>query len=262
MRSDLPEISLRPAETEDLPGVADLYLRVRADAVPMMPAPEHTAAEVRAWVRRWDLRRQDVWVAEAAGRLLGYARAASAWLDDLYVDPAHQRAGIGTMLLELVRASRPDGFCLWVFESNRPARSFYRRHGLVELEHTDGSGNQERAPDLRVAWPGERPVTFFRKLVDEVDAELGELLARRAALTRAIQPYKSERSRDPERERAIARDMARRAPALGDERLARIMHVIITESLGAAEQAPPDQPPLPPAATTSRRHQPISRKDP
>ena len=249
MRSELPEIELRPAEAEDLPGVADLYLRVRAAAEPLMPALVHTPEEVRAWVDGWDLRRQDVWVAEAEGRLLGYARADAGWLDDLYVDPAHQRAGIATMLLDLVRSSRADGFCLWVFESNGPARSFYLRHGLVELEHTDGSGNEEQAPDLRMAWPGERPVAFFRRLVDEVDADLGDLLARRVALTRAIQPYKGERARDPGREREIARAMARRAPALGGERLARIVHVIITESLGAAEVEPHS----PPATT---------RKDP
>ena len=39
-----------------------------------------------------------------------------------------------------------------MFESNAPARAFYARHGLVEREHTDGSENEERAPDLRMAW--------------------------------------------------------------------------------------------------------------
>ena len=72
---------------------------------------------------------------------------------------------------------RPDGFCLWVFESNTGARAFYARHGLVELERTDGSGNEEKAPDVKMAWPGHDPVAFFRGLIDEVDAGLGELLA-------------------------------------------------------------------------------------
>ncbi|NUR05809.1 MAG: chorismate mutase [Nocardioidaceae bacterium] len=140
------------------------------------------------------------------------------------------------MLLDVVTATRPGGFCLWVFESNHAARAFYARHGLVELERTDGSGNEEKAPDLRLAWPGNDPVGFLRRLVDEVDAELGDLLARRAALTRAIQGHKHDRTRDADRERAIATAMARRAPALGEERLARIMHAVITESLGAADE--------------------------
>ena len=56
------------------------------------------------------------------------------------------------MLLDLVKAMRPGGFSLWVFESNTPAQAFYTRHGLVEREHTDGSGNEEREPDLRMEW--------------------------------------------------------------------------------------------------------------
>jgi ribosomal protein S18 acetylase RimI-like enzyme len=47
---------------------------------------------------------------------------------------------------------RPDGFGLWVFESNLPAQAFYRAHGFEVTERTDGSGNEERAPDLRMDW--------------------------------------------------------------------------------------------------------------
>ena len=70
--------------------------------------------------------------------------------------------------------------------------------------------------------------------MDEVDAQLGDLLARRAALTRAIQPLKASTSRDPGREREVAEHLATRAPALGVDRLERIVRVVIEESLGAA----------------------------
>ncbi len=40
---------------------------------------------------------------------------------------------------------------------------------------------------------------------------------------------------DEDRERAIAEAMARRAPALGAERLHRIVHAIISESLGSLD---------------------------
>ncbi len=85
-----------------------------------------------------------------------------------------------------------------------------------------------------MAWPGEDPVEFFRGLIDDVDAQLGDLLARRVALTRAVQGHKPDPSRDQERERAIARAMAERAPELGEERLGRIVAAIIRESLDAA----------------------------
>ena len=120
-----------------------------------------------------------------------------------------------------------------MFESNAPARSFYARRGLVELERTDGSGNEEKSPDVKMAWPGQAPVAFFRGLIDEVDDSLADLLARRVALTRVVQDVKGTRERDPAREREIAERMSRAAPELGADRLARIVHAVISESLDA-----------------------------
>jgi chorismate mutase len=160
---------------------------------------------------------------------------SATWLDHLFVEPERQSAGVGGALLDVVKGLRPDGFCLWVFESNLPARTFYARRGLVELERTDGSGNEEKAPDVRMAWPGRDPVAFFRGLIDEVDDSLADLLARRAALTRVVQDVKGTRERDPGREAEIVARMARAAPELGPERLSRIVHAIITESLDAVD---------------------------
>ena len=91
-------------------------------------------------------------MAEVDGEVVGYVRLTPTWLDDLYVAPQHVGQGIGSVLLDVAKSVRPDGFSLWVFETNTPARAFYRRHGLVEREHTDGSDNEERAPDLRMSW--------------------------------------------------------------------------------------------------------------
>ena len=114
-----------------------------------------------------------------------------------------------------------------------PARAFYARRGLVELERTDGSGNEEKAPDVTDGLARADPVAFFRGLIDEVDDALADLLARRAALTRAVQDTRATRARDPDREREIAERMARAAPELGADRLSRIVHAIITASLDA-----------------------------
>jgi GNAT superfamily N-acetyltransferase len=209
-------------------------MAAREASYPSMPCSLHPLREAMVWVATWDLSVFSVWGAFSAEDLLGYARFDDVWLDDLYVAPAAQGTGIGSALLDLVKAQRPAGFRLWVFESNQPARGFYRAHGLVELEHTDGSGNEEKEPDLVMAWPGTDPVAFYRSLIDSVDAELGTLLNQRAAITAAIQPHKGSSERDPEREREVARTLARRAPALGEDRLTRIVHAIITESLDAA----------------------------
>lgn len=157
-----PAVLLRPAEPSDLSGLAEVHVAARTAAVVSgaMPPAVHTEDEVRAWVAGWDLTSYDVWLAEADGRVVAYARATATWLDDLHVLPDHQRAGIGGALLALVQARHPDGFGLWVFESNAPARAFYRRHGLVERERTDGSGNEEGEPDVRMEWVSVCPDTM------------------------------------------------------------------------------------------------------
>ncbi len=238
------EVSLRLAGPDDLPAVAELYLAVRRAAVPLMPPGVHPDDDVRRWVGSWDLSTRDVWLAEAGTdgdpALVGFATLTPTWLESLYVAPSAQRQGIGSALLELAKAQRPDGFALWVFESNVAARAFYARHGLVELERTDGSANEERRPDVRMAWPGTDPLAFYRAMIDEVDLVLGDALARRVALTRVVQEHKREVSavadpaRDATREREIVARVAELAPELGEERVGRIMHAVISESIDAA----------------------------
>lgn len=232
------DLTLRPATTGDLPGIATLYAQARSAAVPQMPPAVHSPSQIHGWVTGWDLSSREVWVAEA-GDLLAFLTLTGSWLDSLYVAPAGQSSGVGSALLEVAQSLRPEGFALWVFESNVPARNFYQRHGLVELERTDGTDNEERSPDIRMIWPGADPVTFLRGQIDEVDHDVARLLARRVALTAAVQAHKpvgGPQGRDPARERQIAERMAEQAPVLGTDRLARIVHAIITESLDAAAE--------------------------
>ena len=230
-----PDLTMRRAHRADLDAVGRLHLRSREHAAPAMPPAAHDAGAVLAHVGAWDLDEREVWLAEdAAGALVGYAALAGDWLEDLYVDPGAQRSGVGTALLEVVRSLRPDGFCLWVFETNAPARAFYAAAGLVELERTDGSANAERRPDLRLAWAGRDPLGFLRGLIDDVDAELGDLLARRAALSAAVQSVKPSTRRDPVREQAVARAVAARVPALDPRDVEQIMDAVIGAALAAS----------------------------
>ena len=112
----------------------------------------------------------------------------------------------------------------------------------MELETTDGSSYDDGWADTRLAWPGHDPMAWWRGSIDEVDDDLAVLLARRTALTAAVQDHKAasggdggRRGRDPEREAAIVARMARHAPGLPPDRLARVMDVLITESLAAWE---------------------------
>ena len=231
------DLILRPGTAEDIEEIAELFLATRRDAVPQMPPVVSDDEKIRAWFRE-HVHTHEYWVAED-GDILGYAMLDGSWLNALYVGPQRQGGGVGSALLDLVKAQRPDGFGLWVFASNDRARSFYHRNGLIELEHTDGSGNAERSPDVRMVWPGQDPLTFLRSQIDEVDGELALLLARRYALTAAVQGFKhtpGQSGRDAEREAEIAARMAAHAPGLGVAALARIMHTVIGESLDAYER--------------------------
>ncbi|WP_425465355.1 chorismate mutase [Nonomuraea mesophila] len=87
----------------------------------------------------------------------------------------------------------------------------------------------------------ESPVTLpeCREAIDRVDAALATLLERRAALAGIVQrikPVGGFAGRDLDRERALVRRMASRAPSLGEGRLAPIMNAVIEAGLHLAEE--------------------------
>lgn len=251
------DLLIRRAHGEDAGPLADLFVAAREAAYPAMPHPVHPPEEVRHWFREvlgLEERtttmppEREVWVAEAEGALVGYAVLDPGWLDSLYVRPDLTGQGIGTALLDLVKGLRPDGFGLWVFASNVAAQRFYRRHGLVPVRRTDGSENEEGAPDVEMLWPGRDPLGAVRRRIDDVDDRLADLLDERALLTAAAQQLKragGRAGRDPDREAEIVARMAARAPDLGEEGLTRIMQAVIEAGLDAVRDPvlrPEDRP--------------------
>src|SRR5262249_31950021 len=112
----------------------------------------HTHEEHVAFFRRC--------VAEGEAYLLGdgFAVLSGDMLSHLYVHPRSIGTGIGHTLFEHAKTQRPDGFEFWVFQQNEHARRFYEAHGATAVEFTDGSGNEERTPDVRYEWRRrERP---------------------------------------------------------------------------------------------------------
>lgn len=73
-------------------------------------------------------------------------------LEQLYVAADRLGGGIGRRLVELAKEREPVGLSLWTFQVNARARRFYERNGFAAVEWTDGSGNQERQPDVRYEW--------------------------------------------------------------------------------------------------------------
>lgn len=149
-------LRIRRATTDDAAEVADLYLASFRAALPTVRLA-HDDDDVRRFIREVAIGERDAWVAEettsatdAAGpRIVGMLVLAPGWIEQLYVVPDRLGEGIGRALLALA-IERADGpLELWTFQVNARARRFYERNGFQAVELTDGSRNEERAPDVR-----------------------------------------------------------------------------------------------------------------
>jgi GNAT superfamily N-acetyltransferase len=150
----MPSI-IRRAKSSDAAAVAHLYLRARgvAAAAGTIPPAAHDDDDVTGWITDVVIPERECWLAErASSALVGMLVLDADWVDQLYVDPDHTRGGIGSELLAVAKRERPQGLRLWTFVSNEGAQRFYLRHGFQEVERTDGSGNEEGAPDIQYAW--------------------------------------------------------------------------------------------------------------
>jgi GNAT superfamily N-acetyltransferase len=131
--------------------VATLFLASRRATLPGLREP-HSEAETRAWMRQTVFEHYSIRVAEAEGRIVGFAARDGAWLMHLYVRPGWTGRGIGTRLLEAVvaeAAAITPVLRLHTFARNEGARRFYERHGFTAVLVGDGSTNAEGEPDVR-----------------------------------------------------------------------------------------------------------------
>ena len=146
---------IRPAEVRDADAIAAVHRTSMREALPYLP-DLHTADEDLAWVANVVLPHQEVWVAEAGGRVVGVAALDGDMLAQLYILPGEQGRGIGSALLAKAMARRPAGMRLYAFQRNTRARAFYERRGFVAVEFGDGSGNEEGEPDVLYQWTPAR----------------------------------------------------------------------------------------------------------
>ncbi|NUP16294.1 MAG: GNAT family N-acetyltransferase [Streptomyces sp.] len=153
--SDEPNVTLRRATAPDAAAAADVWLRSFAAALPTVVRPR-SDDEVRDYFRDVVVPLRETWVAEETGpqglRIVGVMVLNGDLLSQLYLDPDRRGHGIGDRFVALAKERGPQGLHLWTFQVNKPAHRFYERHGFVAVEYTDGSGNEEREPDVRYVW--------------------------------------------------------------------------------------------------------------
>ena len=99
--------------------------------------------------------RHEIWIAEEGDRMVGFAVLSEDELQQIHVAADSQNRGIGTALFRHAMERRPDGFVLWTFQKNEGARRLYERLDCRIVQLTDGSGNEEREPDVQYEWRPE-----------------------------------------------------------------------------------------------------------
>jgi ribosomal protein S18 acetylase RimI-like enzyme len=148
----LPDnVSLRPASALDA-GTTGWILHRFALYTPWMPVL-YSEAETIGFCKAmidygW------VTVAERNGRVIGFMARDGAEICSLYLAPDARGQGVGKVLLRQAKAAQPE---LWLraLVANTGARRFYQREGFCETDRTDGSGNDEGLPDVRMAWQAQ-----------------------------------------------------------------------------------------------------------
>jgi GNAT superfamily N-acetyltransferase len=138
------------AASGDASDVAAVFRRSREAAMPWLPVL-HTPDEDLEFFRS-QLSGHCSWVSLAGGQVAGFAVAGEGWLHHLYVEPDLRGRGLGSALLDEAKDAFPTGLRLWVFERNALARVFYGARGFLEVERTEGSGNEEKEPDVLMRW--------------------------------------------------------------------------------------------------------------
>ncbi|MFI6510752.1 chorismate mutase [Streptosporangium sp. NPDC050855] len=138
--------------------------------------------------------------------------------------------GDGPALAAAAVAAGADGLLLPPGSAERDALA------VREAARIIGAVTRQEAP---------ASVPAAREAIDRVDAALAVLLERRAELAVTIQrlkPVGGFAGRDADRERRLVAEMARRAPTLGETRLAPIMNAVIEAGLHLAEERRPPPP--------------------
>ncbi len=85
----------------------------------------------------------------------GFLAIAGDFIDQLYIDPEHQRKGIGRALIAHAQALSPSGLRLFTLQINHDGRAFYESQGFVAVR-LGVSPAPESEPDIEYHWTPQR----------------------------------------------------------------------------------------------------------
>jgi ribosomal protein S18 acetylase RimI-like enzyme len=146
------DLLIRPYKSDDFGAIAHLWRRAREQAFPeFQRAKGHTFEEDQVYFCDVILVNNDVWVAEVNGEAAAFMAIAGDFIDQLYVDPAHQRSGLGKTLLNHARTLSPEHLWLFTLQINTNGRAFYEKNGFRAVKF-GVSPPPESEPDVEYHW--------------------------------------------------------------------------------------------------------------
>jgi len=119
-----------PADQEDLLAVWDSASRGAHGFM-----PEQFFEEERWHIPNTYLPKAETWVAQADGRMVGFASLIGQEVGALFVAPDMQGRGVGHALLDQARALHGE-LCVEVFAENQAAYGFYLAYGFCNMPPT------------------------------------------------------------------------------------------------------------------------------
>ena len=129
-----------------------LWRRAREQAFPEFQRRKgQPFEEDQAYFRDVILVNNDVWVVEVDEQPAAFLAIAGDFIDQLYVDPDHQRRGLGKALLDHAKSLSPEHLWLYTLQINTDGRAFYEKNGF-RIVKLGISPPPESEPDVEYHW--------------------------------------------------------------------------------------------------------------
>ena len=146
------EFIIREYRGEDFDAVTILWRISREKSIPEFQLEKgHFFFEDRDYFQKHIVKNNQIWVVESQNYPVGFMAMNNDFVDQLYIDPDHQRRGIGRSLLNLAQERSPEHVWLYTLQVNVSARKFYEKNGFV-AEKFGISPPPESEPDVEYHW--------------------------------------------------------------------------------------------------------------
>ncbi|MEJ2002395.1 MAG: GNAT family N-acetyltransferase [Maritimibacter sp.] len=142
------DLIIAPARPEDAPAIG-LILSAWIDETPWIPRV-HSHDDEQGFGRMM-VERGWTTVARRDGEVLGFLSRDETEVHALYLRADARGQGVGKALLDSAKSASAR-LELWTFQQNTRAQQFYLREGFREVGRTNGTGNDEKLPDIRYVW--------------------------------------------------------------------------------------------------------------